>query len=111
MCCEQALIQRVVFLLLLNAESAAGAGGGAVLIDDDALERRSTFSAPQHYQRHSATASIAVGLRNKPHRYGNSHAICRITQCYLLAEVAEVADTPALHPAEAGTRLSDSAVA
>ena len=28
----------------------------------------------------------------------------RITQCYLLAEVA---DTPDLHPAEAGTRLSD----
>jgi len=41
---------------------------------------------------------------NLPHRYGNSHAVHGITQCYLPPGRGDI---PVLTAAEAGTRLSD----
>jgi len=47
--------------------------------------------------------SIVV-VSHTPRRHGNSHAISRITQCYLPPGRADIS---ALTPAEASTRLSD----
>jgi len=51
----------------------------------------------------SSKGKRSIAVRKKPHRYGNSRAICDHT----VLPATRRGDIPAFTPAEAGTRSSD----